>query len=80
MRYENVDLTHFFAWARSRAYSELEARLTADPEADPNWTFSEIMQRLLEEFRGMKGDLAETPDVMEIPEIGSEVRSDGEKA
>lgn len=45
------DLAHFFAWARVRAYRELEDRLAADPELDPNWTFSDIMQELLEEFR-----------------------------
>ncbi|MBO0798979.1 MAG: hypothetical protein J2P31_09150 [Blastocatellia bacterium] len=45
------DLAHFFAWARERAYRELDERLQADPELDPNWTFSDIMQELLEEYR-----------------------------
>jgi len=48
---DNFELAHFFAWARSRAYDQLEARLAADPELDPNWTFSDIMQELLNEFR-----------------------------
>jgi hypothetical protein len=47
----DFELAHFFAWARSRAYQELEVRLAADPQLDPNWTFSDIMQRLLDEFR-----------------------------
>jgi hypothetical protein len=46
-----VNLTRFFAWARARALAELEARLAADPALDPNWTFSDIMQELLEEYR-----------------------------
>jgi hypothetical protein len=45
-----VNLTRFFAWARARALAELEARLAADPALDPNWTFSDIMQELLEEY------------------------------
>lgn len=48
------DLAHFFAWARSRAYAELEARLAVDPNLDPNWIFSDIMQELLEEFRNLQ--------------------------
>lgn len=47
----DFDLAHFFAWARARAYAELETRLSADPDLDPNWTFSDIMQELLAEFR-----------------------------
>lgn len=46
-----INLTRFFAWARERALTELEARLAADPTLDPNWTFSDIMQCLLEEYR-----------------------------
>lgn len=46
-----TDLSHFFAWARQRAYQEFDARMKADPSLDPNWTFSEIMQRLLAEYR-----------------------------
>jgi hypothetical protein len=45
------ELAHFFAWARGRAYRELDARLQADPSLDPNWAFSDIMQELLLEFR-----------------------------
>ena len=62
MQQEKLDLTHFFAWARTRAYAEFEERLKANPELDPNWTFSEIMQRLLEEFRQQGGDLEPQPD------------------
>lgn len=47
----DYDLAHFFAWARARAYAEFERRMQADPSLDPNWTFSEIMQGLLEEYR-----------------------------
>ncbi|HZS04432.1 MAG TPA: hypothetical protein VFD58_06320 [Blastocatellia bacterium] len=46
-----TDLPKFFAWARPRVYREYEARLKADPALDPNWTFSDIMQQLLEEYR-----------------------------
>jgi hypothetical protein len=49
------ELAHFFAWARTRAYAELDARLASDPALDPNWTFSEIMQELLEDYRQMRG-------------------------
>lgn len=66
MRNEGLDLTHFFAWARARAYAELEARLAANPGLDPNWTFSEIMQRLLEEFRGLDRGLEGPPEEKEI--------------
>jgi hypothetical protein len=47
----DFELAHFFAWARARAYRELDERLKADPQLDPNWTFSDIMQELLEEYR-----------------------------
>jgi hypothetical protein len=47
----DFELAHFFAWARARAYREFEERLKADPQLDPNWTFSDIMQELLEEYR-----------------------------
>jgi hypothetical protein len=47
----DIELAHFFAWARARAYEELDDRMKADPEADPNWTFSDIMQELMEEYR-----------------------------
>ncbi|MFN0123843.1 MAG: hypothetical protein ACKV2V_25350 [Blastocatellia bacterium] len=48
---EHTDLSRFFAWARARAYREYDARISADPALDPNWTFSDIMQRLLTEYR-----------------------------
>lgn len=47
----DYDLAHFFAWARARAYAELDRRMKADPSLDPNWAFSDIMQELLEEYR-----------------------------
>jgi hypothetical protein len=66
MGHEKLDLTHFFAWARARAYREFDASLAANPELDPNWTFSEIMQRLLEEFRRLNGDLDDTKNENDI--------------
>jgi hypothetical protein len=45
------ELAHFFAWARAKAYQEFDRRMKADPALDPNWTFSDIMQELLEEYR-----------------------------
>lgn len=45
------DLAKFFAWARTRAYLEFEKRMAADPQLDPNWTFSDIMQDLLAEYQ-----------------------------
>ena len=45
------DLAKFFAWARTRAYAEFDNRMAANPELDPNWTFSEIMQDLLTEYQ-----------------------------
>lgn len=47
----DIDLSHFFAWARSRAYAEFDRRLVIDPDLDPNWLFSDIMQELLESYR-----------------------------
>ncbi len=47
----DFELSHFFAWARARAYREFDERMKTDPTPDPNWTFSEIMQELLEEYR-----------------------------
>lgn len=47
----DFELAGFFAWARARAYAEFERRMKADPSLDPNWTFSEIMQSLMEEYR-----------------------------
>ena len=51
MKEEESELARFFAWARARVYRELDARLKNDPSLDPNWTFSDIMQELLEEYR-----------------------------
>ena len=45
------ELAHFFAWARGRAYREFDERMKADPSLDPNWTFSDIMQELLNQYR-----------------------------
>lgn len=45
------ELAHFFAWARPRAYAEFDLLMKQDPQLDPNWTFSDIMQRLLDEYR-----------------------------
>ena len=46
----NVNLAGFFAWARPRAFRELEVRLQNNPSLDPNWTFSDIMQELLAQY------------------------------
>ena len=51
---QDINLTRFFAWARARALAELEIRLAADPQLDPNWTFSDIMQELLAEYRQLQ--------------------------
>jgi hypothetical protein len=69
----DFELAHFFAWARSRAYRELEARLAADPQLDPNWTFSDIMQRLLNEFRLLqpKGSVKSPKPNLHAPDEGS---------
>jgi hypothetical protein len=45
----------FFAWARARAYAEFDRRMAAHPELDPNWTFSDIMQELMAEYRREQG-------------------------
>jgi hypothetical protein len=45
------DLAKFFAWARIRAYAEFDKRMAANPELDPNWTFSDVMQELLAEYQ-----------------------------
>jgi hypothetical protein len=50
----DVDLPKFFAWARARAYTEFDRRMAADPQLDPNWTFSDIMQDLLAEYRQLQ--------------------------
>lgn len=52
----DYELAHFFAWARSRAYREFEEKIQADPSLDPNWTFSDIMQRLLEDYRKQQSE------------------------
>jgi len=56
----DYDLARFFAWARARAYAEFDQRMKADPSLDPNWTFSEIMQTLLEEYRQSQPGAAES--------------------
>lgn len=48
------ELAHFFAWARPRAYRQFDERMKAQPDLDPNWTFSDIMQELLNEYRQHK--------------------------
>jgi hypothetical protein len=50
----DYELAHFFAWARARAYEEFDEKMKSDPSLDPNWIFSDIMQRLLEEYRRSK--------------------------
>lgn len=55
----DYELSHFFAWARARAYQELDEKMKSDPSLDPNWTFSEIMQRLLEEYCGSSRQTSE---------------------
>jgi hypothetical protein len=47
----DFELAHFFAWARARAYREFDRRMQEDPTLDPNWTLSEIMQELLNQYR-----------------------------
>jgi hypothetical protein len=47
---KQINLTHFFAGARAKALAELERRMADDPSLDPNWTFSDIMQELLEAY------------------------------
>ncbi len=51
MKEIDFELAHFFAWARERAYREFDKRMKADPQLDPNWTFSDIMQELINEYR-----------------------------
>lgn len=82
---EEFDLAHFFAWARLRAYRELEVRLSADPQLDPNWTFSDIMQELLDEFRRLKSQPVEADAAANEPsepneptQIDSKVNVPGE--
>ena len=53
------ELTRFFAWARERAYAEFDRLMAEDPARDPNWTFSDIMQRLLVEYRQLHSAGAE---------------------
>ncbi len=45
------NLPQFFAWAREKAYAEFDRLMKEDPTRDPNWTFSDIMQRLYDEYR-----------------------------
>jgi hypothetical protein len=58
----DYELAHFFAWARARAYREFDERMKADPQLDPNWTFSDIMQQLLEEYRRANPQSAKTKE------------------
>jgi hypothetical protein len=37
--------------------------MKSDPSLDPNWTFSDIMQRLLEEYRRSHPTLSEATEV-----------------
>jgi len=55
----DYELAHFFAWARARAYQEFDEKMKSDPSLDPNWTFSDIMQRLLEEYRQSRRQTSE---------------------
>lgn len=57
----DYELAHFFAWARARAYQEFDEKMKSDPSLDPNWTFSDIMQRLLEEYRRSRQQTSELP-------------------
>lgn len=66
------ELAHFFAWARQRAYAEFERRIKADPSLDPNWTFSDIMQELLEDYR--KSPAAKNTAARRIDDEGNEIR------
>ena len=45
------DLAKFFAWARRRAYAEFDRRMADNPQLDPNWAFSDVMQELLSEYQ-----------------------------
>ncbi|MGH9838370.1 MAG: hypothetical protein ACREEM_06265 [Blastocatellia bacterium] len=58
----DYELAHFFAWARARAYREFDARIKADPSLDPNWTFSDIMQELLDEYRQSQSSTGSVSD------------------
>jgi hypothetical protein len=55
----DYELAQFFAWARARAYREFDEKMKSDPSLDPNWTFSDIMQRLLEEYRRSRQQISE---------------------
>ncbi|MBS1807025.1 MAG: hypothetical protein JST84_02405 [Acidobacteria bacterium] len=63
---QQINLTRFFAWARERALRELETRLAANSQLDPNWTFSDIMQELLAEYQ-QQPDHLETERASEQP-------------
>ena len=51
------ELTRFFAWARERAYAEFDRLMAEDPARDPNWTFSDVMQQLYDEYRHAAGSV-----------------------
>ena len=59
----DYELAHFFAWARARAYREFDETMKSDPSLDPNWTFSDIMQRLLEEYRQSHSMISEAAEI-----------------
>lgn len=61
----DYDLAHFFAWARARAYTEFDQRMKADSSLDPNWAFSEIMQKLLEEYRRSQSQQSTPADAID---------------
>lgn len=52
----DYELSRFFAWARERAYIELDKRMKNDPALDPNWAFSDIMQELLTEYKALNNN------------------------
>lgn len=64
----DYELAHFFAWARARAYQEFDEKMKSDPSLDPNWTFSDIMQRLLEEYRRSQRQTSEPSKASPQPE------------
>jgi hypothetical protein len=64
----DYELAHFFAWARARAYQEFDDKMKSDPSLDPNWTFSDIMQRLLEEYRLSNRQPSEPVKITNQPE------------
>ena len=72
----DFELAHFFAWARARAYQEFDEKMKADPALDPNWTFADIMQHLLEEYRCANPQSVETTETANSSEQGDSGRQD----